>query len=117
MRTGANQALRFSAVWVPETVSCLVGQHCGTRDESVTPCRSCDMVVTVWLVWWVGGDGWSLVERTVGPVRVVMIDVVDDKLVELATVPDDGAVEELASQDADPSVRRTRSPRGRARAS
>ena len=38
-----------------------------------------------------------------GPVRVVMIDVVDDKLVELATVPDDGAVEELASQGADPA--------------
>ena len=35
--------------------------------------------------------------------RVVVIDVVDDKLVELATVPDDGAVEELASQGADPA--------------
>ena len=38
-----------------------------------------------------------------GPVRVVVIDVVDDKLVELAAVPDDGAVEELASQGADPA--------------
>ena len=38
-----------------------------------------------------------------GPVRVVMIDVVDDKLVELAAVPDDGAVEELASQGGDPA--------------
>ena len=38
-----------------------------------------------------------------GPVRVVMIDVVDDKIVELAAVPDDGPVEELASQGADPA--------------
>ena len=38
-----------------------------------------------------------------GPVRVVMIDVVDDELVELAAVPDDGAVEELASQGGDPA--------------
>ena len=35
--------------------------------------------------------------------RVVVIDVVDDKLVELALVPDDGAVEEFASKGADPA--------------
>ena len=44
-----------------------------------------------------GVSGRSLVERTVGPVRVVMIDVVDDEPLELATVPDDGPVEEFAS--------------------
>ena len=38
-----------------------------------------------------------------GPVRVAVIDVVDDKPLELATVPDDGAVEELAAQGADPA--------------
>ena len=38
-----------------------------------------------------------------GPVRVVVIDLVDDKLGELATVPDDGAVEEFASKGADPA--------------
>ena len=38
-----------------------------------------------------------------GPVRVVMIDVVDDKPLKLATVPDDGPVEEFASQGADPA--------------
>ena len=38
-----------------------------------------------------------------GPVRVVMIDVVDDKPLKLATVSDDGAVEELASKGADPA--------------
>ena len=38
-----------------------------------------------------------------GPVRVVVIDVVDDEPLELAAVPDDGAVEELASQGADPA--------------
>ena len=32
-----------------------------------------------------------------------MIDVVDDKLLELAAVPDDAAVEELASKGADPA--------------
>ena len=67
-------------------------------DESATAGRSNDLEVPIWLVCSVGGDGWSLIERTVGPVRVVVIDVVDDKPVELATVPDDAAVEELASR-------------------
>ena len=31
-------------------------------DESVTAGRSQDLEASVWLVWWVGGDGWSLVE-------------------------------------------------------
>ena len=31
-------------------------------DESVTAGRSQDLEVSVWLVWWVGGDGWLLVE-------------------------------------------------------
>ena len=31
-------------------------------DESVTAGRSHDLEVSIWLVWWVGGDGWSLVE-------------------------------------------------------
>ena len=30
--------------------------------ESVTAGRSQDLEVSVWLVWWVGGDGWLLVE-------------------------------------------------------
>ena len=38
-----------------------------------------------------------------GPARVVVIDVVDDEPLELAAVPDDGAVEELASKGADPA--------------
>ena len=37
-----------------------------------------------------------------GPVRVVVIDVVDDEPFELPLVPDDGAVEELALKGADP---------------
>ena len=73
--------------------------------------------MTVWLVWWVGGGGRSLFERTVGSVRVVVTDVVNDKSVELAPVPDDGAVKELASKGADPAFRRTRSPRGCVRVS
>ena len=31
-------------------------------DESVTAGRFHDLEVSIWLVWWVGGDGWSLVE-------------------------------------------------------
>ena len=31
-------------------------------DESVTAGRSHDLEVSIWLVWRVGGDGWSLVE-------------------------------------------------------
>ena len=72
-------------------------------DESTTAGRSNDLEVSIWLVCRVGGNGWSLIECTVGPVRVVVIDVVDDKLVELAAVPDDGAVEELSSKGADPA--------------
>ena len=50
-----------------------------------------------------GVSGRSLVERTVGPVDVVMVDVVDHEPLELALVPDDGAVKELSSQGADPA--------------
>lgn len=40
-----------------------------------------------------------------GPVRVVLIDVVDDEAFELALVPDDRATEELAAQGRAPSFR------------
>ncbi len=52
----------------------------------------------------VAGRGWSLVEGSVGPVGVVVRDVVDDEAFELSLVPDDGAVEQLASERADPSL-------------
>jgi hypothetical protein len=39
----------------------------------------------------------------VGSVSVVVIDVVNDEPFELSLVPDDGAVEELAAQGADPA--------------
>jgi hypothetical protein len=39
----------------------------------------------------------------VGPVLVVVVDVVDDESLELRLVPDEGAVEELAAKGADPS--------------
>ena len=100
---GRRPKFPVCAVWVPKTVSCWSGGISVLVDESVTAGRSNDLEVSVWLVWWVGGDRWSLVERTVGPVRVVMIDVVDDKPLELTTVPDDAAVEELASKGADPA--------------
>ena len=51
-----------------------------------------------------------------GPVGVVVVDVVGDESFELALVPDDGAVEELAAQGADPAfgerVRDRRPDRG-----
>ena len=31
-------------------------------NESATAGRSNDLEVSIWLVWWVGGDGWLLVE-------------------------------------------------------
>ncbi len=39
----------------------------------------------------------SLVKGAMGPVFVVVLDVVDDEPFELAVVPDDGAVEEFAA--------------------
>jgi hypothetical protein len=39
----------------------------------------------------------------VGTVGVVVLDVVDDELLQLVLVPDDGAVEELAADRSDPS--------------
>ena len=38
-----------------------------------------------------------LVEGAVGPVLVVVVDVLGDQSFELSAVPDDGAVEELAA--------------------
>ncbi len=49
--------------------------------------------------------GCALAERPVGAVVVVMLDVVAQELFELASVPDEGAVEELAANGADPSFR------------
>ena len=43
-----------------------------------------------------------MAEGAVGPVPVVMRDVVGDEAFELASVPDEGAVEEFSSQRADP---------------
>ena len=37
------------------------------------------------------------------PVGVVVVDVVHDEAFDLALVPDDGAVEELAAQGSDPA--------------
>ena len=53
----------------------------------------------------VGGqrEGWSLIERAVRPVSVVVLDVSDDEPFELVLVPDDGAVEELSAGGADPA--------------
>ena len=40
-----------------------------------------------------------------GPVGVVVVDVVDDESFDLTLVPDDGPVEELTAQRADPAFR------------
>ena len=51
-----------------------------------------------------------------GPVCVVVVDVVGDEAFELSLVPDDGAIEKLAPQGPDPAfgegVRDRRSDRG-----
>lgn len=57
-----------------------------------------------------GSQGWSVVRGgccgralAQGPVRAV-VDVVDDDSLELSTVLDEGAIEELATQPADPAL-------------
>ena len=47
----------------------------------------------------------ALPEAAVGSVRVVVLDVLAQELFELAAVPDQGAVEELAAHGADPAFR------------
>ena len=46
---------------------------------------------------------WSLAERLVGSVLVVVGDVVDEEAFELLTVPDDCSVEEFAADGSDPA--------------
>ena len=49
---------------------------------------------------------WGLLlEGAVWPVGVVLLDVVEHEAFERALVPDDGAVEQLAAQGADPPFR------------
>ncbi len=43
--------------------------------------------------------------RAVRSVAVVVVDVVGDESLELAAVPDDGPIQELAAKGADPSLR------------
>jgi hypothetical protein len=52
-----------------------------------------------------GAVGRALAECSVGPVRVVVLDVFAQELFQLPTVPDEGAVEELATHGADPAFR------------
>ena len=73
-------------------------------DESATACRSDDSKLLLSIGVWRFGRRWgSLIERAVGPVGVVVVDVVGDEVFELALVPDDGAVKKLSSQGADPT--------------
>jgi len=65
-----------------------------SSDHSAGPI--CDHFCTV---------GCALAERAVGSVRVVVLDVVAEQLLELGAVPDQGAVAELAACGADPSFR------------
>src|SRR6516165_4491139 len=47
----------------------------------------------------------ALRERAMRPVRVVVLDVVAQQLVEVSLVPDEGPVAELATDCADPAFR------------
>ena len=49
--------------------------------------------------------GCALAEAAVGPVCVVVLDVLAQEPFELSAVPDEGAVEELAAHGADPPFR------------
>ena len=50
-----------------------------------------------------GPEWWLLMEGAVGTVAVVVVDVVDDEPLELALVPDDGAVEQFSADGSDPA--------------
>jgi hypothetical protein len=52
----------------------------------------------------ISSDRWLLFEGSVGAVGVVVVEVADDEAVELSLVPDEGAVEQLAAQGADPTL-------------
>jgi hypothetical protein len=49
--------------------------------------------------------GGALVEAAMGPVGVVVLDVLAQEMFQLTAVPDEGAVEELPANGADPSFR------------
>ena len=72
-------------------------------DESVASGRSQDAEVR-----WAGvggtaiGQRWPLVEAAVGPMFVVVVDVVGHEAFELVLVPDDGAVEQFPAYGSDP---------------
>ena len=51
-----------------------------------------------------GTPGCALVEAAVGSVLVVMLEVLNEQAPELAFVPDDGAVEELLADGANPPL-------------
>ena len=52
----------------------------------------------------IAGSWWLLLEGLVGPVFVVMGDVVAGEAFELSPVPDEGPIEELAPQRPDPTL-------------
>ena len=91
-------------VWGSETLSRLVRRRFRIVDESVAAGCSehCD---AGWHRWRLveRGFGRPLFEGAVRPVLVVVPDEVDDEALELAAVPDDGAVEEFSSDRADPA--------------
>ncbi len=74
-------------------------------DEAVASGRFHDVEVTLVRRRRLDSQRWSLVEWAVRPVFVVVIDVLDHEPVELALVPDEGAVEKLAADGADPPFR------------
>jgi len=71
-------------------------------DESVASGRFYDVKVALVRRRRLGSQGWSLLERTMGPVGVVVVDVVDNESFELVLVPDQGAVEQVAADGSDP---------------
>ena len=72
-------------------------------DQSAAACRSDNSKLLSVGVRRLRRRWGPLIERAVGPVSVVVVDVVDHEPLELALVPDDGAVKELAAQGADPA--------------
>lgn len=73
-------------------------------DESVASGRFHDVKVTLVRRRRLGSQRWSLLERAVRPVLVVVVDVVGHEPFELVLVPDEGAVEKFAADGPDPAL-------------
>ena len=85
------------------------GWSCGSSvfvDEASAACRldNSNLLMAVG-VWRLCRRWRPLIKRPVGPVDVVVVDVVEHEPLKLALIPDDGAIKEFSAQGGDPPFR------------